>query len=109
MDGHTSVTMYGVLYRIVLDGCVVDASLLRIVRCFAANSGSRVQQHSKKHRIAILASHVRASRVWQATILWSAFIALLFEVWVGSGVPGPSTVLVLFGRPDRALVEFFFF
>ena len=37
--GHTSVTMKSIVHRIVLDGRVVDASLLHIVWCLVANSG----------------------------------------------------------------------
>ena len=84
MDGHTSVTMYGIVHRIVLDGCVVDLSLLHIVWCFVANSGLRVQQKCK-NVFASLASHVRTYWVWHATIFRSAFIGLLLGWVAGAG------------------------
>ena len=48
MDGHTSATRYGLVRRIVSDGCVVDASLLHIAWCFLRIVAKEFTQHYKQ-------------------------------------------------------------
>ena len=87
MDGLTSVTMNGILHRIVLDGCVVDLSLLHL-------SGALLrivaQEFNKSAKMCLPVLHLMYVHIGFGM---QPFLGqhLLDCSWGGSRVLGPNT------------------
>ena len=83
--------MYCTIHCVVVDGPVVDASLLHVGRCFVSKSGSRIEQHCKEQN-------------GLSTIFRQAFIGRFFGV--GSRVRGPSFLDFLSIGPEYFVSTF---